>query len=234
MKFTKLVFKEHFLIDGAPNPANFVHDIGPRWANQELQEYVDSREHSYVKDGILNIIAKQKGDRVTSARLKTAGKHSWMYGHFIIKAKVYGGLGSWPAIWMLPDNIREVGWPKCGEIDIMEHVGRKSEEILMSLHSQTYNHRKNNQRVSHVQVPNLLTDFHTYEIIWDENSLTFLLDGKKIETFTKSPKDKEDEWPFNKPYFLILNLAVGGSFGGPLLEDDLPFLFQVKSIEVYQ
>ncbi len=170
-----------------------------------------------------------------SARLVSYGKKSWQYGRFVISAKLPKGVGSWPAIWMLPDDIKTgIRWPLCGEIDIMEHVGRDPENVHFSLHTGAFNHRKNNHRTYFEKIPGVLDEFHDYEMIWDETSISFLVDGKQKVTFEKKEGDTEAEWPFNKPYYLILNIAVGGFWGGPVKDEDLPFEMIIRSIKIYQ
>ncbi len=237
MNFTKLVFEEKFLKDGAPDPEHWTHEVGPKWANNELQCYTDSLAQSHVKDGVLTLHAQvgSQGCAYESARLVTHGKHSWKYGRFVISAKIPKGVGSWPAIWMLPDDIKTgIRWPLCGEIDIMEHVGRDPEVIHFSLHTGTFNHRKNNHRTYFEKIQGSLDEFHDYEMIWDEAGISFFVDGHKKVEFTKKEGDTLAEWPFDKPYYLILNVAVGGFWGGPVKDEDLPFEMKIRSIKIYQ
>jgi len=237
MKFNKLVFEETFPVDGAPNSAFWTHDVGPKWANRELQWYTDSMDNCFIKDGVLTIRA-QKGTGecpYSSSRITTYGKKSWQYGRFVISAKLPKGVGSWPAIWMLPNDIKTgVKWPRCGEIDMMEHVGRDPNVVHFSLHTETYNHRKDNHRTYFQRIDGVLDEFHEYEMVWDEQQIAFLVDGIMMVTFKKQSTDMEGEWPFDKPFYLILNLAVGGFWGGPVVDADLPFIMQICSIKVFQ
>ncbi len=237
MKFSKLVFEEKFDCDGKPNSDYWTHEVGPKWSNNELQCYVDSLQQSFVKNGALTLKATigHEGCSYESARLSSFGKKSWQYGRFVISAKLPRGVGSWPAIWMLPNDIKTgVRWPLCGEIDIMEHVGRDPETVHFSLHTGTFNHRKNNHRTYFEKIPGVLDEFHDYEMIWDEQSISFLVDGKHKVTFLKKEGDTVAEWPFDKPYYLILNIAVGGFWGGPVKDEDLPFEMSIRSIKIYQ
>lgn len=237
MKFTHLVFEETFTKNGKPNPEHWTHEVGPKWSNNELQCYTDSLDQSFVHDGTLTLRAQlgKGGCAYESARLVTYGKHSWQYGRFVIRAQLPKGVGSWPAIWMLPDDIKTgVRWPLCGEIDIMEHVGRDPETVHFSLHTGTFNHRKNNHRTYFEKMPGVMDEFHDYEMIWDENGISFLVDGVQKTEFRKKEGDTVAEWPFDKPYYLILNIAVGGFWGGPVRDSDLPFEMKIRSIKIYQ
>jgi len=237
MSFNKLVFEETFPIDGAPDKANWTHEVGPKWSNNELQWYTDSLSNSFVKDGVLTIHAEKGTGECpyASARLSSYGKHSWQYGRFVIRAKLPRGVGSWPAIWMLPNDIKTgVRWPLCGEIDIMEHVGRDPETVHFSLHTATFNHRKNNHHTYFEKMPKVMDEFHDYEMVWDDSHIAFYVDGKPKAAFYKKLDDTVAEWPFDKPYYMILNVAVGGGFAGPVVDEDLPYDMQIRSIRVYQ
>jgi beta-glucanase (GH16 family) len=237
MAFEKLVFEEKFEVDGKPNPKHWKFEVGPKWSNNERQAYTNKRENAFVKNGVLTIQALKNSAApiYTSARLSTDGIHSWKYGHFIVRAKLPRGVGSWPAIWFLPDDIKQgVHWPFCGEIDLMEHVGRDLEMVHFSLHTGTFNHTKNNHRTYFERISGSLDDFHDYEMIWDETGIVFLIDGIKKVEFMKQPLDLQGEWPFDKPYYLIMNIAIGGTWGGPVADDDFPFVMQISSIKIYQ
>ncbi len=237
MKFSTLVFEDKFDLEGKPNPEVWTHEVGPKWSNNELQCYTDAMDHSFVKDGVLTLRATRGTGSCAyeSARLVTYGKKSWKYGRFVISAKLPKGVGSWPAIWMLPDDVKTgIRWPLCGEIDIMEHVGRDPETVHFSLHTGTFNHRKNNHRTYFEKMPGVMDEFHDYEMVWDESSISFYVDGKQKVSFAKKEGDTVAEWPFDKAYYLILNIAVGGFWGGPVKDEDLPYEMQIKSIKIYQ
>lgn len=236
MGFNKLVFEEKFENDGPVNPAVWNHEVGPKWANNELQRYTDAVENCFVKNGILNLVAKiEAPGKYVSARINTQGNKSWTYGRFIVKAKLPKGVGSWPAIWFLPEDIKlGVRWPLCGEIDLMEHTGRDPEVVFYSLHSKTYNHRIGTEKSVRSRINGSTDGFHDYEMIWTKESIIFKVDGVEQATFIKGDRDTADEWPFDKSFFLILNIAVGGTFGGPVNEDDLPYVMQIRSIRVFQ
>lgn len=200
------------------------------WGNNERQVY--TKKNHWIKDGLLYISAQKDGARYTSSKITTKGKKEFRYGKMEVRAKLSLGKGLWPAFWMLGSNIDSVGWPKCGEIDIIEYVGKEPEYIFTSLHTpdshgQTINTKKD--RVSGIE-----EGFHTYAIIWSAESIEFLIDGNSFYTFSPEIKN-EESWPFDQPFYLILNLAIGGNFGGPEVDDSIfPQEFIIDYIKVYQ
>lgn len=239
----KLVFEADFSQDGPLSSEDWLINVGEKWANNEQQAYTDSPSNVYIKDGALHLVAlKEKyGIRdYTSGRITTYGKHSWQYGYFEVKAKLPKGKGSWPAIWMLPDSIQEgVGWPLCGEIDICEHIGRMQDSIWFSLHSQRHNHtRKDTKQYTIIkEFKNVSEEFHTYGCEWTPDYIEYYIDGEAVCLFRKDD-DKEDQsfesWPFDQPFHLILNIAVGGGLGGEIDEEALPYRMDIESVRVYQ
>jgi beta-glucanase (GH16 family) len=233
----KIVFEETFK---SPNLNRDVWNIevGEKWFNAERQCYVDQRKNLVFHENGMRLIADLNPDsdrcRYQSTRMNTRGKKEWQYGTFIVRAKVPKGVGSWPAIWFLPTDIGKVKWPLCGEIDLMEHVGYNPEVIHFSLHSQKQNHIIHTQRTKFETIPGVLDDFHDYKMIWRPEGISFFVDEKHYVTFEKKPDDLEDSWPFDKPYYLILNIAVGGTWGGQVNEQDLPYVMDIASIKVYQ
>lgn len=239
-----LVWSDVFDYDGQPNPEKWICSVGNhQWANNELQAYTDNPQNVSVKDGRLTISAfKQKdGDRgYTSSRITTSGKQSWQYGYFEVRAKLPRGKGSWPAIWMLPDSIKNgTPWPECGEIDIVEHVGRKENVLLFSLHSQRHNHTRKDtaQYTTFLDYQNVCDEYHTYAIEWTSEYIEFYVDDTSVCKYSKTD-DKEDQteqsWPFDQPFYLILNIAVGGGLGGPVNNSSLPYIMDVEYVKVYQ
>jgi beta-glucanase (GH16 family) len=210
----KLVWSDEFNIDGKPDSLSWVYDIGhgmDGWGNHEMQSYTNSSENVFVKDGKLFIHAIKKNGEWTSARLKTHGKKSWTYGKFVFRAKLPTGTGTWPALWMLGDNISSVGWPACGEIDVMEHVGRNPAIVQSALHTpsshgETIN--KNSKKVATYD-----SEFHNYEVLWTKDRIEFFIDGDSYYTYNPSVKDN-NTWPYDSPFFLLVNIAIGGGFGG--------------------
>lgn len=239
----KLVFEVDMSKDGRLDEKDWTYDVGEKWANNEQQAYTDNLTNVRIEEGMLHINAlkEEYGIRhYTSGRVTTYGKHSWQYGYFEIKAKLPLGKGSWPAIWMLPDSIHNgIKWPDCGEIDIMEHVGRMQDQILFSLHSGRHNHtRKDTIQYTKIEkIENVSTEFHTYGIEWTPDYIEYFVDGISTCVFRKDD-DKEDQsfdsWPFDQPFHLILNIAVGGGLGGEIDDAALPYHMDIASVKVYQ
>ncbi len=240
----QLVWSDEFDYEGAPDPAKWNYDLGNhQWANRELQAYTDRPANVYVKNGrlIIRAIKEKDGEReYTSARLVTYGKASWQYGLFEFRVKLPKGIGSWPAVWMLADSIRTGNpWPRCGEIDIIEHCGRWKDQLLFSLHSAKHNHTRKDtkQYVTSVECPGVTEDFHDYAMEWTPEYIEFYVDGVSKCHYRKTDDAQdqtEEAWPFDQPFYLIFNIAVGGSLGGEVKEEDLPFLMEVEHVRVYQ
>ena len=235
----KLVWSDEFDHPGAPDPAKWYCEKG-LIRNNEKQFYTDKRrENARVEDGKLIIEAIKEpmgGGQFTSASLISRTHGEWTYGRIEVRAKLPAARGTWPAIWMLPADHGKVPWPKCGEIDIMEHVGHEPGLIHGTLHSETYNHLKNTQRSATLPVPTASSGFHTYSMDWSAERIVMLIDGKTYATFDHKAGDTEAEWPFNKPFYLILNLAIGGSWGGQkgIAENEFPQRMEVDYVRVYQ
>lgn len=214
-----LVWNEEFDYNGLPDLKYWNYETGDHgWGNQELQNYVaQDAAASSVEDGMLTITASLQGSGQNqwykSARLTTRGKAEFQYGYFEIRAKLPSGRGTWPAIWMLPDDISQVGWPLCGEIDIMEHVGFQPNVVHGTVHTGAFNHLEGTQRGGSTNVPNAISDFHVYAIDWTADKIDFYVNDDLYYTFNNTGNGVE-EWPFNKPFFFILNIAIGGTWGG--------------------
>ncbi len=200
------------------------------WGNDELQIYTDKNHR--LENGMLYIKAVKEGDHYTSTRINTKGKKSFQYGRFEVRAKLAIGKGVWPAFWLLGTNIDQVGWPLCGEIDVVEYVGRSPQEIFTSLHTKAGH--GDNASTKTTPIKNIEQGFHLYTADWTEDQITFYVDGKKVYTF--APEDKSQEvWPFNQPFYLLVNLAVGGNFGGKDVDESVfPQEFVIDYIRVYQ
>ncbi len=215
--------------------SDFNIQVGDKWANNELQQYTDHPENLFFHQGLVLRATYQKGI-YKSARINTKDKFFFQYGRVEIIAKVPKGKGTWPALWMMSQESRYGHWPKSGEIDIMEHVGKDIDRIFLCLHTETYNHTNKEQYYFETVLPNATTEFHTYAIDWDFESITYFIDGKQMVRYSKF--DKEDQthkgWPFDQPFFLILNLAVGGKFGGEPNHIHFPQDFIIRDIKVYQ
>jgi beta-glucanase (GH16 family) len=230
----QLVWRDEFEKDGAPDSTSWTYDIGHGsngWGNNELQYYTRDSENVTVKNGVLTIHAIKRDGKWTSARLKTQGLKNWKYGKIVFSAKLPEGKGTWPALWMLGENITTVGWPDCGEIDIMEHVGRNPAVVQSALHTKAMH--GDTQNKNSMNVPTFHTEFHTYEAVWTEEKIDFLIDGKKYYTYQPEVKDN-DHWPFNTPFFIIMNVAIGGGFGGEVDPSVTSAKMEVDYVRVYQ
>ena len=228
-----LFWSEEFNTDGAPDSTKWGYDIGKGdwgWGNNELEYYTNRRENSIVQGGVLKVTAMKEdynGSGYTSARLITKNKFAFTYGKVEIRAKLPAGVGTWPATWMLGSDNATVGWPKCGEIDIMEHLGRTLNTIYGTLH---YPGRSGgNADGSTTVIANVTTDFHIYSMDWSAGAVKLYVDGVLFHTTVNSPG-----MPFNHDFFFIVNMALGGNFGGPLDPAFTKATMEVDYIRVYK
>lgn len=217
--------------------ANWTYDLGAGgWGNGEAEHYTNRPENARLEDGMLVIEARQeqyRGSYYTSARLKTQGLQEFQYGRIEAHLKVPAGRGLWPAFWMLGSNFEEVGWPDCGEIDIMEYIGREPDLILGTMHGPGYAGALGLSKWNR-QDYDIADDFHTYAIEWDEDQITWFYDGVAYSTYTRSDIG-DREWVFDQPFFIILNLAVGGTLPGPVgLDTVFPAQYLVDYVRVFQ
>lgn len=239
----KLVWSDEFDIPGLPNKSKWAYDIGTGnngWGNNELEYYTnDSLSNAKVSGGYLILTALQQklgGREYTSARLVTRGKASWTHGRIIVSAKIPKGVGIWPAIWMLGDNIdnKAIGWPLCGEIDMMEHTGTKPGNIQASIHTKSNNWILGTQKTDSIYIADYGDAFHDYQLDWDKNKMTISIDGKKLLTYHNDGKGK-NSWPFDDPIYLLLNIAVGGNYSGFTIDKKaLPAQMVIDYVRVYQ
>lgn len=210
-----LVWSEEFNYEGAPATENWGYDIGDHgWGNNELQNYTNSTENAFVKNGLLTIKAKKVGEKWTSARLVTKNKQDFLYGRIEAKARLPKGRGTWPAIWMLPTDWEYGGWPESGEIDIMEHVGYDPAVVHGTVHTGAYNHVKGTQLGKSLNINGFNEMFHVYAVEWTPEKIDFFIDDQKYFTFENDHQADFMTWPFNKRFHIILNIAIGGGWGG--------------------
>lgn len=237
-----MIWNDEFDYQGLPDPSKWNYDtVGNAygWGNNELQFYTTSREANAFANGkYLHIKAlkeKFRGFEYTSARLTTKGKGDWLYGKMEVRAKIPGGVGIWPAVWMLPTDWEYGGWPHSGEIDIMEHVGYEPDSVFVTVHTGAFNHGINTQVGVGKYMPGCEDQFHIYSIEWFENRIDFFIDGGKVFTFENSLMGKA-EWPFDKRFHLLLNVAVGGNWGGQKGIDDsiFPASMIIDYVRVYK
>jgi beta-glucanase (GH16 family) len=235
----KLVWYDEFNGTGLPDPSKWTAEVGGGgWGNNELQYYTkDSLSNARQENGNLVITLKKQSmgsNNYTSARLITRDKATWTYGRFEIRAKLPKGLGTWPAIWMLSANSPLV-WPDDGEIDIMEHVGYDPGVVHATVHTKSYNHVLGTQKGATTTVNDFSDNFHVYKLEWSNNKMTFYVDDTSYFVFADNGSGYA-AWPFYRPFFMILNIAYGGNWGGLQGVDDskLPQQMLVDYVRVYQ
>ena len=199
------------------------------WGNKELQHYTKS--NIFIRNKNLVIKATRENNKFFSGRITTKDKVEFQYGTVEVRAKLPTGTGMWPAIWMLGHDIDENYWPSCGEIDIMEYVGKNPGEIHTTLHTTDSYGKSKNTKITNLD--NIEQGFHVYTMHWDKDQIQFTIDNNIVYTF--SPDNKNDSvWPFDKPFYLILNLAIGGNFGGFEVDNNVfPQEFIIDYIKVY-
>jgi beta-glucanase (GH16 family) len=236
---TTPVWADEFNYTGLPDSTKWGYDMGGSgWGNNELEYYTNSIDNAGVANGLLTITAKKEtkeGRNYTSARLVTTNKGDFLYGRIEVKAKLPAGKGTWPAIWMLPTDWAYGDWPKSGEVDIMEHVGYDQDVIHISAHTEAYYFKINTQKTSTRKIVNATTDFHVYRMDWTPYALRGYIDDQLIFQFANEGKGYT-VWPFDKRFHLLLNLAVGGDWGGANGVDDtiFPTAMQVDYVRVYK
>jgi beta-glucanase (GH16 family) len=235
-----LVWSDEFDHDGMPDTTKWNYDIGDGgWGNNELQFYTNHRENARVENGFLIIEARldtAAGKPYTSARMVTKQKGDWLYGRIEVRAKLPRGKGTWPAIWMLPTDWKYGDWPTSGEIDIMEHVGYDPGIIHGTIHTESYNHIKGTQKEGKINIPDCQDAFHVYAVEWADDKMDFFVDDKLYHTVDRDPKDDYKGWPFDQRFHLILNIAMGGNWGGKEGVDNSiwPQRMEVDYVRVYQ
>lgn len=234
----KLVWSDEFNYTGLPDPKKWDYEQG-FVRNKEPQYYTKDRlENARVGNGYLTIESRKeayKDAHFTSASIITLGKKHLKYGRVEVRAKVCKGVGGWPAIWMLGTNRGPVKWPFCGEIDILEYVGKDSTQVYGTVHyadsTGTYKHKGEKPVVG-----NPYEDFHVYAIDWNEDRIEFYYDKLKYFVFELKDADNQVDNPFRKEFYLLLNLALGrqGTLGGPLDEKILPLKYEVDYVRIYK
>ncbi len=243
--YHQLVWADEFNKAGLPDSTKWGYDIGrgcPNicgWGNNELQYYtVAQKQNVRIENGHLIIEARKERKEdanYTSTRLISKNKGDWKYGRIVVKAKLPKGRGIWPAIWMLPTDWEYGAWPNSGEIDIMENVGYWPDSVLGTIHTGAYNGMLGTQKTEGLHYKDLSTAFHEYSIEWNKDSISFFVDQKKYQVFINDHKGFKT-WPFDKRFHLLINIAVGGNWGGKYGVDDsiFPQKMEIDYIRIYQ
>jgi beta-glucanase (GH16 family) len=232
-----LAFSDEFDKAGTPDPSKWGYETG-YIRNGEKQYYTSRPENARVEGGNLVIEGRKEdhqGYAYTSASLNTLGRFEFLYGRVEVRAKLPAGKGAWPAAWMLGVNRAQVGWPACGEIDVMENVGFDPLRIHASVHTTAYNHVAKTQKTAIVTVEDPAATFHVYAMEWHADRIEISVDGQTYFTF-RNEGTGAATWPFDKPHYLLLNLAVGGSWGGQQGIDDsrFPMKYLIDYVRIYR
>jgi len=233
----ELVWSDEFEYTGSPVSDSWGYETG-YIRNNELQYYSSELKNVRVENGrcIINALLEEGKDSITSASINTLGKQEFLYGRIEVSARIPSALGSWPAIWMLGTNHSEVGWPACGEIDIMEHVGYDPRWIHANIHTKAYNHYIGTNKGHQIEMEEPWADFHLYALEWHEDHMDFFLDDSLYFTFENDQAGNTDTWPFDKPHYLLINLAYGGAWGGTQGVDvqALPLQYEIDYVRYYK
>jgi beta-glucanase (GH16 family) len=239
-----LVWSDEFETDGVPDNEWWFETGNSGWGNNEPQYYIDrvfgNDTVAKIQDGKLTITAYKlpappsslNGADIISARMNTS--KAWTYGYFEMRAKQPGGRGTWSAFWMLAQNFQS--WPRDGEIDIMEYVGYRPDVTQASVHTDAYNHVEQREKTATRNAPNAENKFYTYALLWTENEISAYINGIKYFSFANDHAGDKATWPFNVPFYLKLNLAIGGNWGGSMgIDPDIfPSRYEVEYVRVYQ
>lgn len=246
---TNLVWEDNFDLDGAPDSNRWGYDLGdgteqgiPGWGNEELQYYTDRPENATIQNGVLLITAREEsfaGAQYTSARLSTKDIFEQKYGRFEARIRLPFGQGIWPAFWMLGADIDENPWPGAGEIDIMEYRGQEPTILIGSVHGPGYNGGDAISKEYTLENDRFDTGFHIFGIEWGPDFINYYVDDVLYNQITPEDIDEETNgegtWVFNKPFYILMNLAVGGTFvGSPNAETQFPQTMLVDYVRVYE
>ena len=241
-EYMTLVWSDEFDGEGLPDPEKWGYERG-YVRNREMQYYTVERiENIEQRDGVLVITARNDSAMidgeirpVTSASIRTRGKAEWQYCRVEVRAKVPSALGTWPAIWMMPATNTYGGWPRSGEIDIMEFVGYEPDKIHFFLHTYAYNHTRGTGRGTAITCPNPDKEFNVFAVEWFENHIDWFLNDKKVFTVENDGTGWES-WPLDHPFYLILNFAFGGAWGAQKGVDmtKFPLEYHIDYVRVFQ
>nr|WP_321228006.1 glycoside hydrolase family 16 protein [uncultured Psychroserpens sp.] len=228
--YTNLVWSDEFDTNGAPDPLNWTYDLGngtDGWGNQEVQIYTNTSENVIVEDGFLKITAKADGSGYTSARIKSENLYEFTYGRVEVRAKLPASIGTWPAIWSLGADYETNTWPGCGEMDIMEQTGQDKNRVLSTVHHPAVSPGAGDG--SSAVLTTSTTEFNNYTMEWTPDTITFLVGDTIIHTVANTP-----DLPFESDFFLILNIAMGGTLGGTIDSGFTEDTMEIDYVRVYQ
>jgi len=206
-----LVWSDEFNGTGLPDGSKWNYDLGSNgFGNNEIQEYTNNTRNVRQENGNLVIEAIKSGSSWTSARIVSRDKYEFTQGRIVFRAKLPSGVGTWPALWMLGENIAAAGWPACGEIDVAEHRGKEYGVIYSSIHAPA--NYGNNVKTATSRIKNFDSEFHLYQANWKPDRIEFSIDDEVF--FTYKPEALNNAtWPFDKPQYIIMNIAMGGNWG---------------------
>jgi beta-glucanase (GH16 family) len=232
----QLAWQDEFDTDGAPDSTKWTYDLGGGgWGNAELQVYTKDSANVVVKDGNLQITAIRNGNSFTSARLITKGLFDQAYGRFEASIKLPWGPGIWPAFWMLGNNIDQDPWPQCGEIDIMEYRGQEPNLVHGSIHGPGYSGGSPITKSFGFQNDRFDVDYHVFAIEWGQDFIQFYVDDNSYQIITPDDVQGKGEWVYDHPFFLLLNVAVGGNYVGfPTDQTPFPQTMYIDYVRVYK
>ncbi len=230
----QLVWQDEFDTDGAPDATKWVFDLGAGgWGNNELQTYTSDAQNVDIEDGVLMITAAKSGSSFTSARIKTQGLFEQAYGRFEARIKLPWGPGIWPAFWMLGSDIETDPWPQCGEIDIMEYRGQQPNIIHGSVHGPGYSGGAAITKSYGWADRRFDTDYHLFAVEWGKDFIHYYVDDVLYQVI--GPDDVTGDWVFDSPFFMIINVAVGGDYVGfPTSATPFPQTMYVDYVRVYR
>lgn len=243
-----LILEDEFLVDGAPDPEIWDYDLGdgteagiPGWGNNELQYYTDRPENVRVEDGMLVITAREEafeGANFTSARLVSRNKFEQQYGRFEARMKLPYGKGYWPAFWLLGNDCDVNPWPACGEIDIMEYLGDDPVTVFGSVHGPGFSGGESVSKKYSLSNNRFDSEFHVFGMEWTPNRISWYVDGDLYASITREDLDEETdgqgEWVFDRPFYIIINVAIGGDLpGSPNNQTAFPQDMLVDYVRVY-
>ena len=253
-QLTNLVWQDEFNVDGPLHETRWGYDIGdgtdqgiPGWGNNELQYYTDSPDNVRIENGVMVLTAREEsfmGSNYTSARITTQGLFEQQYGRFEARIRLPIGKGIWPAFWLLGNDCDQNPWPQCGEIDIMEYLGNAPTVVLGSVHGPGYNAINAISRQYELGNDRFDEGFHIFGIEWGPDYINYYVDGDLYNTITPETTQNEaitfnapansGEWVFNRPFYIIINMAVGGDLpGAPNAETEFPQSMYVDYVRVY-